>query len=438
VSNKRNRIVLISPFTGGNAGDAAILRATIESLRSLNAEAEFIGATIFPDEFLRTHGVSGVTLISYACPYYTASGGAAQPIECENVSAMSLPKKVLFDFSPTLYRQIRGGYGVARALIRELHHWLIVWRVVRASSVVIVAGGGQIDEEWGGPWGHPFALFKWTLIARLVRVPALFLSVGVCHLDGRLARWFVARALAIADYVSIRDPWSLEFARSILGCRDAKLTPDLAFGLAIPPPRHALEPNRDHFTIGVSPIAFAHPDVWPKPNKRAYAAYCSVMAEFIRCQLLAGHKIVLFVTDGIDERAAQDVLEILHLEVPSELSDRVSFYLGSGLGPILERVRQLDAVIASRLHGVIISQMLGVPTVALAYDRKVTTHMSQIGQSDLCIEIVGCTLDALQSTAGRLLSNLPDRRRHLQTIQKHWRREVIEQFGLVGTNVGWL
>src|SRR6185437_9395874 len=55
---------------------------------------------------------------------------------------------------------------------------------------LIVSGGGQLDEEWGGAWGHPFALFKWAMLARLAKVPLAFASVGACKAASTTSRFF--------------------------------------------------------------------------------------------------------------------------------------------------------------------------------------------------------------------------------------------------------
>ena len=66
--------------------------------------------------------------------------------------------------------------------------------LLRTQDLLIISGGGQLDEEYGGAWRLPFAICKWVLLARLARVPCAMASVGAgmitfagfaqVHLDG--------------------------------------------------------------------------------------------------------------------------------------------------------------------------------------------------------------------------------------------------------------
>jgi polysaccharide pyruvyl transferase WcaK-like protein len=56
-----------------------------------------------------------------------------------------------------------------------------------------------------------------------------------------------------------------------------------------------------------------------------------------------------------------------------------------------------DVVVAARLHGVIVSHVLGKPVLALSYERKVTSLMNGMEQQSLCLPIRN--LDSETATA---------------------------------------
>ena len=79
-----------------------------------------------------------------------------------------------------------------RKVRREVDHLIGAFGHLRSVDVLIFSGGGQLDDEWGGAGEHPWAMFKWALLARLRNGRVLFLSVGY----GKLRRagagcWFV-------------------------------------------------------------------------------------------------------------------------------------------------------------------------------------------------------------------------------------------------------
>ena len=50
--------------------------------------------------------------------------------------------------------------------------------MLRRLDLLIVSGGGQLDDAWGGARAHPLNLLRWTLLAQAARVPVAFISVG--------------------------------------------------------------------------------------------------------------------------------------------------------------------------------------------------------------------------------------------------------------------
>ena len=90
----------------------------------------------------------------------------------------------------------------------ELSHIIGGYRFLKDVDVLIISGGGQLQDIWGGPWGHPYAMLKWTLLARLRGAKPIFLSIGFSGLDARLSRFFTRKSLSLAAYRSYRDPGS--------------------------------------------------------------------------------------------------------------------------------------------------------------------------------------------------------------------------------------
>jgi polysaccharide pyruvyl transferase WcaK-like protein len=53
------KVVLITPYTGGNLGDAAIQEAVISNVRRRDANADIVLVTLAPAITARLHGVQG-------------------------------------------------------------------------------------------------------------------------------------------------------------------------------------------------------------------------------------------------------------------------------------------------------------------------------------------------------------------------------------------
>ena len=165
----------------------------------------------------------------------------------------------------------------------EWTHIRAAARLVRDLDLVVVTGGGALDEFWGGPWGQPWTLFKFAMLSRRYRVPFLFVSVGKCSLETELSRWFVQNALRIAAYRSYRDRESKDAARNLYSSPDDQFCPDLAYGY---PLADVKTPSRDsrqqRLTVGVSPMAYCDPCAWPVKDERRYRRYLGHLAEMVK------------------------------------------------------------------------------------------------------------------------------------------------------------
>ena len=433
-SGERIRVALLSPYWGGNLGDGAILQATIDNLRALHSNIDFEGIVMHPEGMQRHHGIGATRLVSYS-RYYYSNGAPVKPVagdlhpgvDSSDLALISRFKLWCAGKFPRSYSFVRYIHQYISIVGHESFHFVEAVRIMRRTSVLVVAGGGQLDEEWGGAWGHPYALFKWAWAARLAGRPLVFLSVGVCKLESPLGRWFCARALNSACMVSIRDPWSKSFVESRLHYHGASLAPDLAFSLPLSLPDSHL-PAVDNLTIGISPIAYGQSNVWPTKDQAASENYLRVLVEFIKNQLGAGHNIVLFYTDGPDKKMVKHIADQVKSMAPGSAHSQLRTVGTGSLTELFAILVTLDLVIASRLHGLILSHMHRIPSLAISYDRKVTTYMEQVNESDLCLDLSDIRLDVLTEVFMSLTSRRHALHDELARLVAQWRSQLVPQY----------
>ncbi len=65
------RIGLISPYTGGNLGNAAIISAMIANIRKRIASVEIVGITLNPDDTRRRHGIQAFPITAVSRSNYS-------------------------------------------------------------------------------------------------------------------------------------------------------------------------------------------------------------------------------------------------------------------------------------------------------------------------------------------------------------------------------
>jgi polysaccharide pyruvyl transferase WcaK-like protein len=388
------RIGLISPGAG-NLGNAAIMTAMIDNIRKRITGAEILGITTNPAYILNQHGIPAIPLSGISQRYYSVA-----PLSSSETPSSQKGNhnriKILLKKIPLLFNALRAIWY--STFMNELTHIVTAARALRKLDMIIVCGGGALDEYWGGPWGHPWTLCKWGLLCRLFGVPFLFVSVGKCSLERPLSRFYARVALYVAEYRSYRDYESRKAVHSLLDTRCDPVYPDLAFSYSCEPrwTSNKSKKGDGRLVVGVSPIAYLDPRSWPRKDERRYATYIGTMAEIIQWLLNQDYKVFCFATDGPDVSSIDDILdkiagsrgsgnEIETLPPPWELSP----------DEVLMGICSADLIIASRLHGVILSHLSATPALALSYDPKVDAHMKEIGQMDYCLNVESLTLDML-------------------------------------------
>jgi polysaccharide pyruvyl transferase WcaK-like protein len=413
-------ILLLTPYTGGNLGDAAIQEALIHHLRARLSEPRIRLVTLAPQATSWIHGLPSF-------PISSSAGEAAVPPLQESydenfriersVEANPDAQRVRYSWPRTVMtpvrRVVRRIGSPLKSVAREVRHLLQVRRLLKETDLLLMSGGGQIDDFWGGAFGHPYALWKWSVLARLCSTPVLFLSVGVCSLRSNLGRCFARQALQLAAYRSYRDQGSKELLHEATFTQSDPVYPDLAFSHPCTRQSAVLSPDSDrqHFVIGISPIAIS--SIVDLSNRAElerdpviYDRYLQTLYEFTEKVLATDHAVVLFTSALMDQSVASDLQSKLRQNPQfKSWGDRLRLVNQTTLDRQLDEIRKMDMVVASRLHGIILSHLLDKPVLAISYDRKVRVHMETMAQERFCFDLRECTVPKLRGGLDALKSD---------------------------------
>lgn len=379
------RIAFLSPTGYGNLGDAAIIESLIQGIRRRQPDAEITGFTLNPSDTMIRHGVpaftcSGLTIRGYRVREAPPAAGGEAPRRATSVARRAL----------ALLPGLQRGYRLLRQVAAERTHRLVSLERVRGYDLVVLAGGGQLDDFWGGAFGHPFTLWRWASLARRAGARFVVLSVGTGSLTP-LSKRFVHRALAMADYRSYRDERSRELIGAPQLTRGDPIVPDLAYAPPVEP-RSATRTSRT--AIGVSPMAYADPRGWPAPDLVRYSRHLESLAALSVRIVRAGHDVVLFTTDGPDRVSLSELRELIEAELASEERTRLRVPEIDGVAALMRALADCEVVVSARLHGILLSHLAGRPTLAISYERKVRTLMEEMELGRYCYEMDEFTLEA--------------------------------------------
>jgi len=398
-------IGILSHVGNGNLGDEALFAAALQNVRALFPDADVVGLSTNPADSEQRHGIKCFPLRH---PYDHA------------IDAVSEPGRGLRH----LLRRGRRALTLPLRAWREARFLVSSFRVVRRLDAVVVSGSGQINEEWGGAWGFPYTLFKWTALARLAGVRFAYLSVGATELHQPLSGWFVGRALRLATYRSYRDAGTKRIVSEFVPADTGPVVPDLAFSLMLPPiDRSAAEGGN---RVAINPMALYDGSPWPTTNADVFEGYCAALIEFAAALLRAGYVVELFTSQRrMDLPTAQRIAREVTTRVPDAT---VPVHTPDTPQDALKTIANFDYVIGTRFHGILFSLLLHKAVVALSYERKARQLMESVGQGDLVIDVAECTYDRLQSAFDRLVAERAARLQQIATTVPRFRERLDEQY----------
>jgi polysaccharide pyruvyl transferase WcaK-like protein len=437
----KERIALLTPYNGGNLGDAAIQDALISNLRLRLPGVQFSGISLNSRKFVERHGTASFPLCvsdrpSYAMEWISVAEPREERMQVgatsgeQRVSSFKALKQALKQI-PVLGWFLKKVLSLGRIVFGEMRHCVQGYRFLRAHDLLIVSGGGQLDEAWGGAWGHPFALFKWGVLAKMARIPYVIASVGTCKVDSTTCRFFLSAALRMASYRSFRDEKSRDVASGLFArAAEDPMVPDLAFSLPpseLPAPAGILPISQGRTIVAVSPIAYCKPGSWPNADGALYRQYVQQMAQTVLKLLERGSFPVLVCSSiGDDDGVIPDILGSMGGESRTKFAGQMHIPAIRTWKDLVAVLWDADYLIASRLHSAILGFATQTPTIAISFEPKVDWVMKDLGQTDYLLQIRTFVAEDVIEAVNRIESRSDGVREQIGSYQ----RRTLSAFAL--------
>jgi polysaccharide pyruvyl transferase CsaB len=342
------KILIAGYFGFGNTGDEAILAATLQNLRRLQPDLEFCVVSGNPDNTKKLHEVSSILWTD-------------------------LP-----------------------AIIQN----------ARECDLMLLGGGGIFNDYWGE---NPATLLTkdhggitfyggFPVLANLLEKPLMLYSVGVGPVITESGKDLTRLSFEFGNVATIRDVESLDVLKSLgIPVENIQVTADEAFNLSV-------DEHRSRQVFLEAQISQADPVVgvclrnwdldgeskWQRPVSAALDKFieekdCTVV--FIPFQ----NDLTSQLTNDLS--AAKEVYAgMVH-------SDKALILSGDYPPDVMAGITaQCDLIVGMRLHSLIFAAMSGIPSVALIYDPKVASLMSQLELGEYAIDLATLKDERLLAT----------------------------------------
>lgn len=428
------KIGLMGPFGGGNLGDAAIQKSMIGNLRRLNPQMEVYGFSIKPEDTELRHGIITypINRAANSIDYLWWKGRAKNSLSAKLTNlaiywqkklSRSLPQKITLKILTS---------------ILEFLAWFRAYKNLKQLNLdlFIVSGGGQLDDYWRGAWGHPFTLLRWCLMAKLSHTPFIIVSVGAAPINQPLSRLFTHITLSLASYRSYRDEDSKRYIEKIVGFKkNDPVYADLAFSLSTESYQKSFHNTRYKGIVGFGPMSYCNPkSSWPEKNERVYRKYLDELSTFAVWLTQQNYALALFPGQtSHDQLAIADFKELLkRKDVADEQIVERSILT---VDELMSQLVDLDFVIASRFHGVLLSLLMNKPLLALSYHRKINMLMANTGQSEYCLPIGNIEVEVMKDKFISISNNRQKIKEQLAIKTQEYQSSLAKQYDYIFRNL---
>lgn len=434
------RIGIFGHYGNQNLGDESIIEAVIHNLKTKVPNCEIVCLSIDPFDSQRRHRTDAFPIRNREEFFERVADPA--PVEVSStIPAMSYsgirqkhPFKQRLKSTPLLGTAIRKAITVRNGLITFGQEIVFLKRAhacVKSLDLVLVTGSNQFLDNFGGPFGFPYTLLKWTALAKSNGVKVAFISVGAGPLDHplsfRLLKWTLNRA----DYVSVRDEGSRTLLKSRTGIEPA-VFPDLAHSLTgSTGDTRTAEPGKRR-TVAVNPMPVYDSRYWYTADHDKYSAYIDKLCDLCVAVLEDGHQLELFSTQRKDEDVIDDILARLrNHDQFNQWVQQIQTTRNSEVSGLMETLRMADIVVATRFHGALLPLQLGVPVLGICYYRKTAELLQDVGLGDYHLDLDNFSSTALIEKYRLLLKNSDALSKALESPLKRYRHLLDDQYGAI-------
>jgi polysaccharide pyruvyl transferase WcaK-like protein len=420
------KIGLLHHVGGGNLGDDATLDAVAGNIKRRWPNAEIVALSMNPDDTETRHRILALPIRrkGWSIGYKPARTEATLK---ETVKALARKYRAVFYLLKATNALVR----LPGEVFRELRFLVSSRHEMRSFDLLIISGGGQLTEK-DGPWGFPYTIFKWVILARSAGIRCIFLNVGAGPLTRPLSKFFVTRALLAADYVSLRDDESRALVNKIGFTGQSQVCPDSVYGLEVAATNASPLERRTQSIVGIAPMPY------PDPDPRGYSSESDqiVHDEFIRKLAILvswlvsqSYAVRIFGTDiGVDPMAIEDLQKVLvsHHGIPS--SQYSVNHSVKSTDDLLVAMSGMDYVVTCRFHGVVFAHLLNKPVLAIAHHPKVKDLMAQLELSRYCVDIRDFDPKQLAERFTSMIINAEEIKRRMAASLTRNRRQLRFQF----------
>ena len=415
-------------------GVESIISAVIQNIKRRCPEAQIYGFTINPADTEKRHKVTAFPIRRAGNPTWsskespTSKSSERPPMFREQIKSRLKSLPVVW----VSLKAIKKSWEILVGMVCELNFLVQCYRNLKGIDLLIIAGSQQLIDYVGGPWAHPYTLFKWVLLAKAVKAKVAFVSVGAGPIRSSLGKCFARNSLRLANYRSYRDETSRAYVETLGVSGPNMVFPDLVYSLQVDAPARTRSGGPFLPIVGINPLPFSDEQHWLGANAQQYEIYINKLASFALWAIQRGYRILFFPTQlHLDPPVIADIKKVMQAKTNSDIEQSIVDEPIHSFDDLVSAIRLTDIVVATRFHGVVFSYLLNRPVLGIAYQKKTMDLMTQMGQSDYVVDIISFDVDSLKTRFISMESRSSAIKDEIQRKQPAFKQALQNQYDQV-------
>ncbi len=439
--NHINNIGILGHYGNKNLGDEAIIEAMIANIKKRSPDVVLSCLSINPNDSAERYNVESFP-IRYREDFFVESSDQENSSN-KNDDVSDADNEMTS--SPGVKEKIKKLplIGVlAKAMLASLHlisqlktegvFLLKARSYIKPIDLLIICGSNQFLDNFGGAWGFPYTLLKWTILARLNGTKVAFVSIGAGPLTHSLSYSMLKIALGKADYLSYRDVGSKQLVESRLKNIDGKVYPDIAHSLPYEAQKNSSSGHdKGKVVVGINPMPVYDRRYWFERDDKKYNSYVYKMADLCRQLVKKDCRVKLFGTQKNDADVIDDIMNLFEnddFEMSAKELNEIETVMDQTVTDLMKTIDSCDVIFATRFHATVLPLKLNKPVVGICYYRKSSELLNEVGLGEFHVQIDDFTSDELFDKFTRLMQVRDKLGESIASIYSDYENELEEQY----------
>ena len=445
-SSKEISIGIFGHYGNENLGDEAIIEAMVQNMRARWPSSQLYGFSINPRDTQQRYGISAFPIRQISGPVSQASlpskpthdDDSGQVAECSMQgpkSSWALCAKSILKRIPVLgsfLKLVSSLPYMGSEFISELRFLKQSYQHVQQVDVLLITGSNQFLDNFGGVWGFPYTLLKWSILAKLGGKKVFYVSVGAGPLSSSWSKRLIRMALLFSDFTSFRDAPSKQLIQSAGFKGKSYVFPDLAHSLSFKglstENNIKCDGGEKKPTVGINPMPMYDRRYWCEVDDNKYFAYIEKLAEFSSILIHEGYPVRFFPTQPKDEHVITDVLDMLKNK---QIDTHGMMSTPRTVEELMDDLARVDIAITTRFHGTLLALHAGKPVLAICYYRKTDDLMKEMGQGDYSVELDDFEVSELLKKFRTLEQKMEKEIKCIKAENRRRRKALDEQYQML-------